>query len=211
MQMSESKENILPALVAAQAAIGSRVAKDAKNPHFRSDYATLQQVLGQITPHLHEHGLWLTQDVRGAQGGVEVITHIVHSSGEWAEFEPLYVPAGKNDAQGYGSAITYARRYALMPIFGLAPADDDGNAAVASTPQTIDEQTAAEIRQRLETLGVDQTRVLQYLGVPSLDSMPVSVIAKARAALDAKERKKAAEAESAEEAVESEATEEASA
>jgi len=183
MQMSESKENILPALVAAQAAIGSRVAKDAKNPHFRSDYATLQQVLGQITPHLHEHGLWLTQDVRGAQGGVEVITHIVHSSGEWAEFEPLYVPAGKNDAQGYGSAITYARRYALMPIFGLAPADDDGNAAVASTPQTITADQAQTLRQLIERAGADEAKFLQWLKVGAIDQIPAAHYQRAEQAL----------------------------
>jgi len=183
MKLSESKENILPALVAAQAAIGSRVAKDAKNPHFRSDYATLQQVLGQITPHLHEHGLWLTQDVRGAQGGVEVITHIVHSSGEWAEFEPLYVPAGKNDAQGYGSAITYARRYALMPIFGLAPADDDGNAAVASTPQTITADQAQTLRQLIERAGADEAKFLQWLKVGAIDQIPAAHYQRAEQAL----------------------------
>ena len=186
MQMSESKENILPALVAAQAAIGSRVAKDAKNPHFRSDYATLQQVLGQITPHLHEHGLWLTQDVRGAQGGVEVITHIVHSSGEWAEFEPLYVPAGKNDAQGYGSAITYARRYALMPIFGLAPADDDGNAAVESTPKTISAEQARWLRSLVERAGADESKFLKWLGVQSIEGIPADAYQRAERALTKK-------------------------
>ena len=211
MRISHSIENLIPALIAAQGELGGRVQKDAKNPHFRSDYSTLDAVLSLAVPILSRHQLWLTQEPRRVEGGVEIETAIYHGSGEWIAYEPVFMPASKVDAQGYGSAITYGRRYALLPVLSLAPADDDGNAAAASAPQTIDEQTAAEIRQRLETLGVDQTRFLQYLGVPSLDSMPVSVIAKARAALDAKERKKAAEAESAKEAVESEATEEASA
>lgn len=63
--------------------------------------------------------------------GVEIETTLLHTSGEFM-CDVLWVPCGKNDAQGLGSAITYGRRYALMAVAGVAPVDDDGNAAVAS-------------------------------------------------------------------------------
>ncbi len=186
MRMSEEKSNIVPALVAAQAAIGSRVAKDAKNPHFKSDYATLQQVLGQISEHLSEHGLFLTQEVAHAEGGVTVQTTIMHKSGEWAEWAPIYMPAPKQDAQGYGSAITYARRYALMPIVGLAPADDDGNAAVASTPQTISAEQAKTLRELIQRAEADEGKFLQWLRVGSIEQIPAQKYQQAEAALSKK-------------------------
>ena len=67
----------------------------------------------------------------GEEGGVEVETVLCHSSGEWVA-ETLWLPVAKSDAQGVGSAITYARRYALCCVVGIAPEDDDGNAAAAS-------------------------------------------------------------------------------
>ncbi|MFP4137450.1 MAG: ERF family protein [Halomonas sp.] len=189
MRTSPSVESIIPALVAAQGEIGGRVAKDAKNPHYRNTYATLDAVLSLAVPVLSRHQLWLTQEPRRVEGGVEIETAIYHASGEWVAYEPVFMPASKADAQGYGSAITYGRRYALLPVLSLAPADDDGNAAAASAPaavQYITAQQAEELRSRMEALGADAQRFLQYLGVPALEQLPASALAKARAALDAK-------------------------
>jgi hypothetical protein len=61
---------------------------------------------------------------------------LIHESGEELSFGKLFVPCTKQDAQGYGSAITYARRYQLQTALGIAPEDDDGNAASASAPRT---------------------------------------------------------------------------
>ena len=64
---------------------------------------------------------------------VEVETRLLHSSGQWMG-DTITVPVGKPDAQGVGSALTYARRYALASFVGVAPEDDDGNAAVSKAP-----------------------------------------------------------------------------
>lgn len=103
--------------------------KDANNPHFKTNYADLASVWSAIREPLTKNGLSVVQLLRSIQGGVEVETILMHSSGQQIS-DVFAVPATKNDAQGYGSAATYARRYALMAMVGVAPEDDDGNAAV---------------------------------------------------------------------------------
>ena len=122
------------ALVKAQAEIGVAI-KDATNPHFRSKYADLASVVAAIKPAAAKHGIGYVQTFRESQNGVTVETIIVHESGETMPTGPLFVPASKQDAQGYGSAITYARRYSLQTAFGVPSDDDDGNAAAASAPK----------------------------------------------------------------------------
>ena len=109
--------------------------KGKTNPAFRSKYADLAAVVDAIKPALAEHGLWFRQVTHPADGGVCIETIIHHSSGEWLACGPLFVPASKQDAQGFGSALTYCRRYSLMAAFGVPAEDDDANAAVASKPQ----------------------------------------------------------------------------
>ena len=103
--------------------------KDSSNPHFKSKYADLSSVVNAIKPALCKNGLFYTQKTHDREGGVCVETVLFHASGESMSFGTLFVPASKNDAQGYGSALTYARRYSLMSAFGVSPEDDDGNAA----------------------------------------------------------------------------------
>lgn len=103
--------------------------KDKNNPHFKSKYADLGAVVEAIKPALVKHGLFFVQQTHEQGGGVCVETVICHESGEQMALGKLFVPAGKQDAQGYGSALTYARRYSLMTAFGVCPEDDDGNAA----------------------------------------------------------------------------------
>lgn len=122
------------AYVKAQAEIGVAV-KDSTNPHFKSKYADLSSVVAAIKPVAAKHGLGYVQKFQEAQGGVCVETIILHESGETLSTGPLFVPASKQDAQGYGSAITYARRYSLQTAFGVPADDDDGNAAAASAPK----------------------------------------------------------------------------
>ena len=116
------------ALVKAQAEIGAAL-KDSTNPHFKSKYADLASVVAAIKPVAAKHGLGYVQKFHPADGGVCIETIIVHESGEQIETGPLFVPASKQDAQGYGSAITYTRRYSLQTAFGVPADDDDGNAA----------------------------------------------------------------------------------
>ena len=109
-------------------------AKDSVNPHFRNKYADLAAVWDAIRKPLAANGLSIVQFPRTVQQGVEIETTLLHTSGEFLR-DSLWLPCSKVDAQGIGSAITYGRRYALMAVCGIAPVDDDGEAAVASTPR----------------------------------------------------------------------------
>lgn len=108
--------------------------KDRLNPAFKSKYADLSSVVDAIKPALVKQHLFFTQITHEAEGGVCVETVVMHKSGEQMSFGKLFVPASKQDAQGFGSALTYCRRYSLMSAFGVAPEDDDGNAAASSAP-----------------------------------------------------------------------------
>lgn len=126
---SESIGKIAEALAKAQGSIRGAV-KDAANPFFKSRYADLASVMDACRGPLSENSLAVVQFPRTVEGGVEVETMLAHSSGEWM-CESLFLPTAKYDAQGIGSAITYARRYALASVAGVCPEDDDGNAASA--------------------------------------------------------------------------------
>ena len=106
--------------------------KSATNPHFKSKYADLTSVIAAIKPPLIKHGLFFTQRCQPSDGGVMVQTMLYHRNGDSMSLGELFVPANKQDAQGFGSALTYARRYALQTAFGVPTEDDDGNAAVAT-------------------------------------------------------------------------------
>lgn len=99
--------------------------KDAENPHFRNRYASLASCVEALHP-LHANGIAVIQPpaLHGLDG-VCVTTLLIHSSGEWIRGE-LYMPASKRDPQGFGSALSYARRYCLTATVGLATDDDDG-------------------------------------------------------------------------------------
>lgn len=108
--------------------------KDSNNPHFKSKYADLSSVVEAIKPALVKHDLFFMQTTHEVDGGVCVETVVAHKSGDSMPLGKLFVPASKQDAQGYGSALTYARRYSLMTAFGVCPEDDDGNAASKTAP-----------------------------------------------------------------------------
>jgi len=136
MKHSENISNIAAALVMAQAAM-KNVHKDANNPFFKSKYATLENVIDQVKPALLANGIaYIQTPVTNAKEECGVETMLLHSSGEWLLGDPFFVPVSKADAQGFGSAITYMRRYSLMAVAGLAPSDDDdGNAAAQAKPE----------------------------------------------------------------------------
>lgn len=121
-------KNIATALVKAQKAFGPAL-KTATNPHFKSRYADLSACVEAVMDGLNDNGIALIQKCYDCANGVMVETMFVHESGEMLECGILHVPASKQDPQGYGSALTYARRYSLMAACGIAPEDDDGNAA----------------------------------------------------------------------------------
>ena len=119
---------IAAALVKAQTQFGPAL-KSSSNPHFKSKYADLAACVEAVIDGLNQNGIALIQKQHPHDGGVCVETVFVHESGEMLSAGLLTVPAAKQDPQGYGSALTYARRYSLMAACGIAPEDDDGNAA----------------------------------------------------------------------------------
>jgi hypothetical protein len=121
-------KEISAALVKAQKAFGPAL-KTSSNPHFRSKYADLSVCVEAVIDGLNNNGIFLMQPTHLCEDGVIVETLFIHESGEQMSAGKLHVPAGKQDPQGYGSALTYARRYALMAACGIAPEDDDGNGA----------------------------------------------------------------------------------
>ena len=131
-------KNLATALVKAQKAFGPAL-KTSTNPHFKSRYADLAACVEAVIDALNNNGIALIQKNYDCTNGVMVETMFVHESGEMLECGILHVPANKQDAQGYGSALTYARRYSLMAACGIAPEDDDGNTAVRKI--TVDETT----------------------------------------------------------------------
>lgn len=108
--------------------------KTSTNPHFKSRYADLSACVEAVIDSLNENGIGLVQKTHQDERGVTVETLFVHESGESMSGGTLHVPAAKQDPQGYGSALSYARRYSLMAACGIAPEDDDGNAA-SKAPQ----------------------------------------------------------------------------
>jgi hypothetical protein len=116
------------AFVRAQAGFGAAL-KTSTNPHFKSRYADLSACVEAVIDSLHKNGFALLQKTHECETGVAVETILMHESGEQISGGILRVPASKLDPQGYGSALTYARRYSLMAVCGIAPEDDDGNAA----------------------------------------------------------------------------------
>jgi hypothetical protein len=123
--------NLNAAIVAALGELRN-VAKNAVNPHFKSKFATLDSILDATRPVLAKHGLALSQEPVFEDGMAGVVTRLIHTSGESRESK-LLLPMRDQSAQGAGSAITYARRYAAASVLGIA-SEDDEDGQVASTP-----------------------------------------------------------------------------
>lgn len=125
MKTSESIKSIAIALVDSQTKIRFAI-KDSTNPHFKSRYADLGSVIDAIKESLNLNGIAFIQTpTESAPGTLALTTRLLHSSGEWIE-DTAVCPLQKNDPQGYGSALTYLRRYSLASITGLYQDDDDG-------------------------------------------------------------------------------------
>jgi hypothetical protein len=134
-------KEIASALVKAQKEFGPAL-KSSTNPAFRSRYADLSACVEAVIDALNNNDIFMMQPTHECDNGVIVETIFIHSSGEQISSGKLHVPATKHDAQGYGSALTYARRYSLMTACGIAPEDDDGNSA--SKPKAAPEKPVAQ-------------------------------------------------------------------
>lgn len=121
--------NELAAALAKAQGEMSFATKDSTNPAFRSRYADLASVVDAIRGPLSKYGIAFLQPTYMTDDGLPgVRTMLIHSSGQWISSELIIRPQDSK-AHSLGSALTYARRYSLSALVGIAPDDDDGNAA----------------------------------------------------------------------------------
>jgi hypothetical protein len=181
-------KSIATALAAAQANMG-KASKKGSNEHFKSKYAELGSVMDACLPALNERGIAVIQPTGENELGRFVETILIH--GESGEQLSCRVPliVNKNDMQGYGSAVTYARRYGLMAMAGIAPEDDDGNAAVKAAPkpaQTVSPEQFIKLRDTVEEWGGDAAKFLASFKAQSLEQFPADKLDNAISRLNAK-------------------------
>lgn len=152
MKTSESITNIAKALAQFQGEV-TNPKYTADNPFYKSKYTPLQDVISHIRPALAKSGLSVLQSPYSEDGeSITVTTLLMHSSGEWIESDPLTMRAEKITAQGAGSIITYARRYALSAILGIASEDDDdGNIGEGSKRQQEEQQKGKQPKKQEKT------------------------------------------------------------
>ena len=137
---SESIDKLATALNKFQGEVAN-ILKTSENPYFKSKYAKLEDILNEYRPIWTKHGLSISQHpVTDEQGRIGVQTEVYHNSGEYRIFPPFYLTLTKNDPQGGGSAITYARRYSLAAVLGIQQEDDDGNTHAVSPTKAKAEQ-----------------------------------------------------------------------
>ena len=139
MDKSESIQALAKALAISQGEL-ENASKNAANPHYKSKYADLAEVLNTVRPVFAKHGLSFVQFPSFEGGIAHVETMLMHESGEWIR-NTASAPVSKQDAQGVGSAVTYLRRYSVAAMAGIAQEDDDGNSAVGTSQKPASKQT----------------------------------------------------------------------
>src|ERR1700687_4125550 len=176
MKTSECIIEIAKALCAAQNEMRPAI-KDSTNPHFKSRYSDLSSIWESIRKPLTGNGITVWQDVTTSEKIVSVTTHVTHISGQWIEFGPLCIPILKQDAQAVGSAISYAKRYALCAAIGVvSDEDDDGEKAMGrdlkkDKPKHVDKDQWNEITEMINKCKPDYKKnMLDYLESQNITS-----------------------------------------
>lgn len=161
MKKSDSITNLSTALLKAQAEI-KNAPKSAINPHFNNKYVPLDEMIPVCKEALNANGISFIQGAEQSESGdvLHLSTMLLHTSGEWLE-STLTMKPSRNDPQGIGSCITYARRYSLAAICGVASEeDDDGNAASQEPPKATKKAKTEAIPKTEHELAVDMLREL---------------------------------------------------
>ena len=185
MERSENINELAAALAKAQGAM-SHAVKDSLNPGYKSRYADLASVWEACRKPLADNGLSVTQLPEPAETGLRLNTILMHTSGQFISSQ-IQMPLMKADPQGYGSALTYARRYALAAIVGVYQDDDDANSAteqhnkaaaqqpVQSKPEMASEAQVKAIFAKGSALGMDNAAVIKTLnkqyGISKLEEL----------------------------------------
>lgn len=222
LKKSESIQNLTKAMAEFQKAV-KQPAKDADNSYFGSKYVPLESVVKAVMEAGSPLGISFMQYTQvNENGDLGLCTVVMHSSGEYMEFPPLPIRPENNRPQATGSAITYARRYSLSSIFGIASEeDDDGNEASGLTRQAKQppkqqqkQQPKAQQKQQIkqndatklieeywvkfEKIGVNVGEVKQFIckryNVSKIADIPISTLLQSlQAVYDAKSKRKDAE------------------
>ena len=188
MKSSESINELATALCAAQSQMGGAV-KDSANPFFKSSYADLTSVIKAIKQPFADNGLSYTQFPVNDDSGVGVSTRLMHISGQWLEME-YTLPTVKKDPQAAGSAITYARRYALQSIAGIPTAEDDAESAMlrGDDKKVITLEQGMIIHDLITETDSDYYKFCKAFKCETVDDLLSSHFDRAVAALEAKKK-----------------------
>lgn len=182
LEKSENIDKISAALVVAQSQMRAAL-KDAKNPFFKSTYATLEEVIEVIKKPLNDNGISCLQLLTETQDGKSAIqTMLLHSSGQYISSTTKIIIGKENDVQALGSAITYFKRYALKALCLIADTDDDGEGAMARPTQgkssLLDEvrkftkgKDQATINKMILFAGGDLTDTIETLTIAQLEKI----------------------------------------
>lgn len=190
MQTDKATPELFAALAEAQAEI-ENAAKNSANPHFKSKYADLAEVLNTVRPVFAKHGLSLVQSTGFDGQMVSVTTLVGHKLGGFITSIAACVPA-KTDAQGIGSSTTYLRRYSVAAMAGVAQEDDDGQAAAhggkpqAKQVKPISESQVADLLQMVGETETDLGKFLQFFKVSAMSDLPAADFDRAKRMLEKK-------------------------
>ena len=188
MNLEKATPELFTALAKAQSEVENAV-KGSTNPHFKSKYADLAEVLNTVRPVFAANGLSIIQIPSFDGAMASVTTCLAHAKGGMITGVSSCVPA-KTDAQGIGAATTYLRRYSLASVCGVAQEDDDGqSAAHTKTRIAISPLQVASLQVRLELLQVDEEAFCKFLGVDKMEEITIDKMAVATKSLDAKQKK----------------------
>jgi hypothetical protein len=186
IETSPTTAKLDAALAKAQGEISAAI-KDSPNPAFKTKYADLSAVMEAIRPALARNAISVTQwPVHSTDDRVHMVTRIAHD-GEWMR-ATFSMPVQKKDAHGYGSIVTYLRRYCIASCFGvISDVDDDGNAASgkasAEPPAPITAEQFRTLKDLIEKTGTDESKLLAFIKGESLETLTVVQFQAAEAAL----------------------------
>lgn len=159
MEKSNSIQNLTQGLAKFHAMVG-RISKDAKNPFFKSNYASLPHIIDEITEPLEKAGLILAT-FPDADGMTTILAHA--ETGEYMAATYHLQSVRQNDPQAYGSAISYFRRYAISSILNLRISDDDAEAAM----KYVRQQPQVPAPSKVAPTEAQFSGIVQYLnGTP---------------------------------------------
>ena len=186
IETSPTTAKLDAALAKAQGEISAAI-KDSPNPAFKTKYADLSAVMEAIRPALARNAISVTQwPIHSADDRVHMVTRIAHD-GEWMR-ATFSMPVQKKDAHGYGSIVTYLRRYCIASCFGvISDVDDDGNAAsgkaTSAPPAPITAEQFRTLQDLIEKTGTDEEKLLAYVKAESLETLTGVQFQAAEAAL----------------------------